>query len=168
MRSASARLARLRVPLGFVFGALAFLLAHPTRATLVAGVLVTVFGEAIRFWAAGHLEKGREITSSGPYRWTRHPLYAGSTIIGAGVAIVCNSLPVAVLIVVYLATTLPAAITTEEAWLRATFGETYEAYRAGRTIPRRFSLSRAFGRNREYRTIGGLVLGIVLLALKTT
>jgi protein-S-isoprenylcysteine O-methyltransferase Ste14 len=168
MRNAPARLARLRVPLGFLSGAFVFVLARPTRGTLLCGAAVAVFGEAVRFWAAGHLEKGREVTSSGPYRWTRHPLYAGSTIIGIGVAIVCNSLAVAALVSVYLATTLPAAIRTEEAWLRATFGETYEAYRAGRTVTRRFSLTRALGRNREYRTIGGLILGVVLLALKTT
>ncbi|MGE5361373.1 MAG: hypothetical protein ACM3NQ_20340, partial [Bacteroidales bacterium] len=69
------RLARLRVPLGFAFGVFVFLLARPTPTTLAWGLGVSAIGEAIRLWAAGHVEKGREVTSSGPYRWTRHPLY---------------------------------------------------------------------------------------------
>src|SRR5438105_9622349 len=80
-------LARSRVPLGFVFGAVVVWLAHPTFRTLAMGAAVAAAGELIRVWAAGHLEKGREVTRSGPYRLTRHPLYAGSALIGAGVAI---------------------------------------------------------------------------------
>ncbi len=64
-------LARLRVPLGFACGALALWLARPTPRSIAAGMLVAVAGEAIRFWAAGHIEKGREVTRSGPYRFVR-------------------------------------------------------------------------------------------------
>ena len=56
-----------------------------------------VVGEALRIWAAGHLEKGREVTRSGPYRWTRHPLYIGSAIIALGVVIAARSAIVALL-----------------------------------------------------------------------
>ena len=55
------------------------------------GGVVTLVGEACRIWAAGHLEKGLEVTRSGPYRLTRHPLYIGSAIIAAGVAIAAAS-----------------------------------------------------------------------------
>jgi protein-S-isoprenylcysteine O-methyltransferase Ste14 len=71
------RLARLRVPLGFLCGALAFWLARPTLASIAAGMAIAVAGEALRIWAAGHIEKGREVTRSGPYRLVRHPLYLG-------------------------------------------------------------------------------------------
>lgn len=168
MGEVARRLARLRVPLGFAFALFVFWLAHPTRASLAWGVAIALVGEGIRFWAAGHVEKGREVTSSGPYRFTRHPLYAGSTIIGIGLAVVCNNAVVAALIVLYLATTLTAAVRTEEAWLRATFGAEYDEYCAGHTVHRRFSLARAMRRNREYRTLAGLVLGVALLALKLT
>ncbi len=160
------RLARLRVPLGFAFALFVFLLARPTPASMAWGLGVALVGEAIRLWAAGHVEKGREVTSSGPYQWTRHPLYVGSTVMGVGLAIVCNSAIVAALILTYLAVTLTAAVRTEEAWLRATFGSQYNAYCAGQTVRRRFSLSRAMRRNREYRTLGGLLLAALLLALK--
>src|SRR4051812_41051856 len=85
-------LARSRVPLGFVFGALVILLARPTARSLMTGGAIALVGEATRIWAAGHLEKGREVTRSGPYRLTRHPLYIGSAIMAAGVAIAAAQL----------------------------------------------------------------------------
>jgi len=160
-------LARIRVPLGFLFAVVVFLLAQPTRQTLVAGTLVALAGEALRVWAAGHLEKGREVTSSGPYRWMRHPLYAGTTLMGGGLAIVCANGIVAAIVAIYLATTLTAAVRTEEAFLRGKFGGDYDAYCRGRTVARQFSPSRAV-RNREHRALLGLLAGLVLLALKTS
>ena len=80
-------LARLRVPLGFVASAIVLWLAAPTRMTLVVGGSVAVVGEALRIWAAGHLNKSREVSSSGPYRYFAHPLYVGSSMMGAGVAV---------------------------------------------------------------------------------
>src|SRR6188472_1961131 len=109
------RAARWRVPLGFACAAAAFWLASPTRASWIAGLLLALPGEALRLWAAGHIEKGREITRSGPYRFTRHPLYVGSAILGAGFAIAAWNLPVAALAAVYLIVTLTIAIRTEEA-----------------------------------------------------
>ena len=92
------RLARWRVPLGYALGGVALWLAEPTRQSLAIGAAVGAAGEALRIWAAGHLEKGREVTNTGPYAITRHPLYAGSTIMGAGLAIAANSVAVAVLV----------------------------------------------------------------------
>jgi protein-S-isoprenylcysteine O-methyltransferase Ste14 len=156
------------VPLGFLFGGLALWLATPTRRSLAAGASVAIAGELIRIWAAGHLEKGREVTVSGPYRFTRHPLYLGSSAIGAGLAIAASSPAVAILIVVYLAVTLTAAIRTEEAHLTDKFGAAYPRYRDGRApeVGRRFSLARAWG-NREYRAVIGLALALALLLVKT-
>ena len=51
---------------------------HIWIAALMLGAAIAILGEAIRLWAAGHLEQSKEITSSGPYRYTRHPLYLGS------------------------------------------------------------------------------------------
>src|SRR5687768_13636173 len=67
-------LARRRVSLGFVAAIIALVLAQPTWASWRLGLLVALAGEAVRVWAAGHLEKSREVTRSGPYRWMRHPL----------------------------------------------------------------------------------------------
>jgi protein-S-isoprenylcysteine O-methyltransferase Ste14 len=157
------RLARLRVPLGFLFGAAALWFARPTPRSLAWGGSIAVIGEALRIWAAGHLEKGREVTSSGPYRFVRHPLYAGSILMGAGLAVASASLPVAILVVVYLVTLITAAVRTEEAFLRARFGDAYDRYAAGQVGSRRFSLTRAM-RNREYRAVIGLTMVLAWLA----
>src|SRR6476619_6690809 len=84
MGNVARRLARWRVPAGYVLGIVAFWYMDPTAASLAIGGAVAAIGEGLRIWAAGHLEKGREVTTSGPYALTRHPLYVGSTIIGLG------------------------------------------------------------------------------------
>ena len=109
--------------LGFVCGGLVLWLAQPTGRTLAAGVPVAILGEGLRIWASGHLNKSREVTSSGPYRWLAHPLYVGSSVMGVGLAIASCSLVVAGLIAVYMTATLTAAIKSEEAFLRQTFGD---------------------------------------------
>lgn len=161
-------LARRRVPLGFACAAVALWLARPTPRSLAIGSAIAAAGELLRIWAAGHLEKGREVTASGPYRFTRHPLYVGSSVIGAGFAIASASAIVAALTATYLVATLSAAMSTEEKHLTAKFGDAYPEYRDGRTTAaaRRFSFTRAM-RNREYRAIGGLVAALALLAWKT-
>jgi protein-S-isoprenylcysteine O-methyltransferase Ste14 len=155
------------VPLGFACGAITLVLARPTTASLAAGGCVAALGEALRFWAAGHLEKGSEVTKSGPYRWSAHPLYLGSAVIGLGVAIASASAVGFALAAGYLLVTLTAAIRTEEAALTEKFGDEYIAYQQGRSVDasRRFSFARA-ARNREPRAVAGLAVGMVLLALR--
>jgi protein-S-isoprenylcysteine O-methyltransferase Ste14 len=158
------RLARVRVPLGFLAAAVALWWAQPTSASLLLGLAVALVGEALRIWAAGHIEKGREITTSGPYRFVRHPLYLGSAIIGVGFAAASRSWVVTGIVLVYLALTYVAAIRTEEATLDARFDGKYTAYREGRleAAGRRFQLARARA-NREYRAVIGLTVGALIL-----
>jgi hypothetical protein len=163
------RLARWRVPLGFAFGALVFVLARPTPATLAVGAPIALAGEALRIWAAGHLNKAREVTTSGPYRWAAHPLYVGSSVIGLGVAVACGRAIVLLLVAGYLGATIAVAIASEEAILRGKFGDRYDAYRRGAVdrveTTRRFSLRQARA-NREYRAVAGLVAAILVLVAK--
>jgi hypothetical protein len=163
-------LARRRVALGFMVGAVALWLAQPTRGTLAIGTAIAVGGECLRVWAAGHLNKARDVTASGPYRWLAHPLYVGSSLMGVGLAVIADHFVVTALIVFYLVVTLSAAVTSEEAFLRRTFGERYARYRRGDRSDedkRRFSFARAFA-NREHRAIVGLAVAILLLVLKAT
>jgi protein-S-isoprenylcysteine O-methyltransferase Ste14 len=159
-------LARVRVPLGFVLSAVVLVLARPTPQGMFVGAIVATLGEAIRVWASGHLEKSREVTRSGPYRFTRHPLYLGSSIMGAGLAIASQSEVVALIILAYIVLTIGAAIRREEAFLRRTFGTAYDEYASGRVdVHRRFSLERAM-RNREYRAVLGLSIAFLLLFVR--
>ena len=167
-------LARRRVPLGFLAGALVLWLSQPTPSTLVAGTAVAMVGELLRIWAAGHLNKAREVTTSGPYRWFAHPLYVGSSIMGVGLALVADRVAVTAIIGLYLVMTLMAAVRSEEAFLRHAFGERYDRYRRGVDAvrgddaeERRFHVARVIA-NREHRALVGLGIAILLLALKAT
>ena len=142
------------------------ILARPTWSTWRIGFAIALVGEAIRVWAAGHLEKSREVTRSGPYRWTSHPLYLGSSIIALGVIVAARSLVVGVVVASYMAVTIGSAIAIEERFLRGKFGATYDDYKRGAaSVERAFPLERATG-NRKYRAIAGMVLGFGVLALK--
>jgi protein-S-isoprenylcysteine O-methyltransferase Ste14 len=164
--SLTATLARFRVFLGFLFGALVLWLSTPTWGSVWMGTVVASVGEAIRIWAAGHLHKSREVTASGPYRWVSHPLYLGSAVMGGGLAIASGSTLVALLIGVYLAGALTVAAKREEAFLRQAFGDRYDRYRRGSVdVSRRFSWAQVSA-NHEHRAVIGFLCAVGLLALK--
>jgi protein-S-isoprenylcysteine O-methyltransferase Ste14 len=163
-----ARLARWRVPLGFAAGAIAFWLARPDATSILMGSAIAMPGELLRIWAAGHLTRWREVTRSGPYQFLRHPLYAGSTLMGIGFAVAAARWTVAILVAVYLIVTYTAAIRFEARELGEQFGADYADYREGRATPasRRFSFRRAV-QNREYRSAAGLAIAFGLLWLES-
>ena len=164
----AARFARWRVPLGFACGVAVLFLASPTPRSMAAGGVIALVGEMLRIWSAGHLDKGREVTQSGPYRFTRHPLYLGSAIIALGVAVASGRLSVTLIIGVYMAIVVGSAVRHEEENMRQQFGRAYEAYlelpvTAG---DRPFSFHRAMKVNKEYKAVLGLVAAALILALK--
>jgi protein-S-isoprenylcysteine O-methyltransferase Ste14 len=164
----STRLARWRVPLGFFCAGAVLYLARPTARSLAIGGAVAVAGELVRVWAAGHLDKGREVTQSGPYRFTRHPLYVGSAIVAFGAALAAAHPAAAAIIAAYMATTLLAAIRHEEANMRDAFGDKYDAYVQSRRTPveRAFDFDRAMRINKEYKAVAGLAAVAVILTIK--
>jgi uncharacterized membrane protein len=164
------RLARMRVPLGFFCAGAVLYLARPSLMSLVIGGAVAVAGEGIRVWAAGHLDKGREVTQSGPYRWMRHPLYVGSAIVALGAALAAANVGAALIVAAYMALTIGAAISHEEGNMRLRFGEQYDAYLRSSVAERGrpFSLHRALSINKEYKAIVGVALIALILALKVT
>jgi len=78
---------RWRVPLGFLCGALFLWFARPSWRTLVLGGSVALIGLALRAWSAGHIRKNASLATSGPYSYTRNPLYLGSFLLGVGFTI---------------------------------------------------------------------------------
>ena len=79
--------ARLRVPSGFLLLAAFLWFAAPSPESITTGVPVAVLGLCLRGWAAGHLEKNERVVSSGPYRFLRNPLYAGTLIAALGLTL---------------------------------------------------------------------------------
>lgn len=161
------RIARLRVSLGFLAAAAAFTFARPTWFGMGTGALIAFAGEAARVWAAGHLEKGREVTTSGPYRVTRHPLYAGSITVGLGFAVAGSTVAVAAVILGYLVVMVPVAIRLEEATLRASFPTEHTRYVRGDAprSDRRFSLRRARC-NGEHLAVLGVLGSLAIFGVK--
>jgi protein-S-isoprenylcysteine O-methyltransferase Ste14 len=124
---------RIRVPLGFVFAVFYFWLARPTWRSMVLGAIVVVPGLLIRALASGHVRKNEALATSGPYAYTRNPLYLGSLVMGVGFCVAARSWWVgAALVVMFFAIYLPV-IRNEEAFLRRTFPE-FEEY--ARRVPR--------------------------------
>src|SRR4249920_2187229 len=82
---------RIRVPLSFAFAIAYVWLAHPTRTSLLAGGSLLVPGLLLRGLASGHVQKDKQLTTSGPYAYTRNPLYLGSMIMAAGFAVAARS-----------------------------------------------------------------------------
>ena len=126
---------RIRVPLGFVFAVLYFWLARPTWRFIALGAILIVPGLLIRALASGHVRKNEALATSGPYAYTRNPLYLGSLLMGVGFAVAARSWWVGVaLVVMFFAIYLPV-IRDEEAFLRQKFPE-FEEY--ARRVPRMF------------------------------
>jgi hypothetical protein len=75
---------KIRVPVGRL-GIITLLFMHPNAKSLAVGGAVAGFGALLRIWAAGHIDKGKALATSGPYAMTRNPLYLGSLIMGLGV-----------------------------------------------------------------------------------
>ena len=126
---------RIRVPLGFAFAVLYFWLARPNLRWLALGLLLIVPGLLIRALASGHVRKNEALAMSGPYAYTRNPLYLGSLLMGIGFAVAARSWWVGVaLVVMFFAIYLPV-IRGEEKFLRERFPE-FDEY--ARRVPRMF------------------------------
>lgn len=124
---------RVRVPLGFLFAAFFLWLAHPTWVSLTWSLFLTVPGVWLRGYASGYVKKNAELATTGPYAYTRNPLYLGSMLIAFGFAGASTRPGLAVaLAVLFLAVYLPT-IRSEEAFLRGRF-TAFEAY--AKAVPR--------------------------------
>jgi protein-S-isoprenylcysteine O-methyltransferase Ste14 len=167
---------RIRVPLGFLFAVLYFWLARPSWRSLLLGAIVVVQGLLIRALASGHVRKNEALATSGPYAYTRNPLYLGSLVMGLGFCIAARSWWVGVaLLVMFFAIYIPV-IRDEEAFLRRTFPE-FEEYvrRVPRLLPRLTSHSsdekeapvgfslELYLKHREYNALVGAVAMLAAL-----
>jgi protein-S-isoprenylcysteine O-methyltransferase Ste14 len=166
---------RIRVPLGFAFAALYIWRARPMWISLAAGGLIALLGVAIRAVASGHISKNSELTTSGPYAYTRNPLYLGSMVMALGFAVAALSwLIVVALVLLFVAIYIPV-IFAEESFLRSRFPE-FDGYarQVPRLLPRLrppattagvFSRQR-YLQHREYNALIGTAVMIAALVAK--
>ena len=166
---------RVRVPLGFIFAIVFVLLAHPTRTSLIAGALVMLPGLALRGLASGHVQKDKQLTTSGPYAYTRNPLYLGSLMLAAGFAIAARSWWIVAVMLLMFAVIYVPVIAGEERYLRQTFPD-YDDY--ARYVPRILPRLTPYGsqpsayssarywKHREYEASIGCAVVLAILVVK--
>lgn len=178
-------LLRWRISLGFIATLVYLAVARPASAAVLglAAVLVLA-GCALRAWAAGHLDKGRQVTTGGPYAYIRNPLYVGSFVIGLGFCTVLwrTPLPVSsgILWSIFLfafGVVYARKVRSEERELDLVFPDTYRAYfrnvppffpwkgRAGSPDGPAFSWT-LYLRNREYQCLLGSLALFAVLGLR--
>ena len=180
MRRGGTWIQRWRVPLGFLCGAAFLFFAKPTPKALLIGGSISILGLALRAWAAGHIRKNAQLTTSGPYAFTRNPLYLGSFLLGLGFTIASGRLLLGLLFAaLFLGIYLPV-MRVEASTMGELFGKEFEHYRQSvplffpRITPFRQNVSAAnkfdgtlYLRYREYRAALGLVIAWGLLLIKS-
>jgi protein-S-isoprenylcysteine O-methyltransferase Ste14 len=169
---------RIRVPLGFVFAGVFLWLAQPTWKTMLLSLLLVAPGVWLRAYAAGYVRKNAELTRTGPYAYTRNPLYLGSMMIAFGFAVAAASWVILIVLAVLFAAIYIPTIQGEENYLREHFAGFDEyAAKVPRLLPRltaaefpanenasggRFSAGQ-WRHHREYNALMGA--GAIYLAL---
>jgi protein-S-isoprenylcysteine O-methyltransferase Ste14 len=164
--------ARLRVTSGFIMVAVFVWQSRPSALSLALGLPIALLGLAARAWAAGCLYKDHELAIVGPYAYTRNPLYLGTLVVAAGLAIAARSIWLGLLFAVVFAFVYLPAIELEQQHLGDLFPE-YPAYaaRVPMIIPRLArskQTSQAFRwaqykKNREYQAALGFAAGAAWL-----
>lgn len=160
------------MPLGYVVGILVLALARPSGRSVAAGALLALFGEAVRIWASGHIEKTQRLATGGPYAHSRNPLYLGSLLLALGVSVAGANPWVVGAVSIYFVSFYPPVMREEGRFLREKFPEEYASWEAAVPLflprftpggPRttRFAWSRVT-RNREWRTAVALPLVVAI------
>jgi protein-S-isoprenylcysteine O-methyltransferase Ste14 len=83
---------KIRRILIFGLALLLVIFAKPDLPGMIVGIILVLFGEGIRIWAAGHLQKNEVLTVSGPYAYVKNPLYIGSILITTGFCILAGNI----------------------------------------------------------------------------
>jgi protein-S-isoprenylcysteine O-methyltransferase Ste14 len=167
------RVAKLRVPGGFLLVAAFLWLSAPSATSLAAGLPVSILGLLLRAWAAGHLEKNTTLADGGPYAYVRNPLYIGTLATASGLVIASRRWELGLLFAaVFLLIYLPV-VELEEQHLRKLFPN-YDDYaqRVPKLFPRfsgtsskRFRWS-VYLKNQEYQALVGFLAGTTVLIWK--
>jgi hypothetical protein len=165
--------------LGYPLAIVVLILARPTPRSIFYGALAGIVGLLVRAMAAGHLHKQAVLTITGPYAYTRNPLYFGSAILTMGAAVATHSWISAILLLGYFALFYSIVMRREEQELRFHHGTSFDEY--ARSVPLfvpRLTAANLAGsregvfsfaqykKNREYRAaVGFLLLLLALLAI---
>jgi protein-S-isoprenylcysteine O-methyltransferase Ste14 len=154
-------------------------LARPQPETMVAGAMLAAAGAVVRAWASGTIRKNVVLTTTGPYAYTRNPLYVGSFLVGLGVTIASGSPWLVGLFLGFFVIIYGKTMRLEAEGLEARFGDRFREYAAAVPlfVPRlrpyrsmdaaqtQFMVRRYFT-HREWELLLGLALGFLALVVK--
>jgi len=156
------------------------ILARPTPRALLIGAVISILGLGIRAWAAGHIRKNAELAISGPYAFTRNPLYLGSFILGLGFTMASGRWELAVLFAALFLGIYFPVMRVEASTMADLFGDRFQKYKQAvplffpRLTPFRQADSKSipfdgslYMRYREYRAAIGLAVAWGLLLAKS-
>jgi protein-S-isoprenylcysteine O-methyltransferase Ste14 len=169
-------LQRLRVPLGFLFAIIFLIFAKPSLVSIAVGAGIAFVGLAIRAWASGHIRKARELAVSGPYAYTRNPLYFGTFFLGLGFTVAAGVWWLAILFAAMFIGIYVPVMRVEAEDIRRIFGEDFDEYKQNVPVfvPRftpwkktgaKFDF-RLYLQYREYRAGIGAIAALGILAAK--
>lgn len=120
---------KVRLRVGFLFGIAYLVFARPTTGSLLLGLPVAFAGLLVRAWAAGHIVKNEQLTTTGPYAHTRNPLYLGSFLLAAGFALAAHWSLLLVVVALFVFIYGPT-IEKERSEIRARFPQAYAEFEA--------------------------------------
>jgi protein-S-isoprenylcysteine O-methyltransferase Ste14 len=166
---------RIRVPMGFLFAAFYLWRARPSAVSLAWSLLLVVPGLLLRAYASGYVKKNAELAVTGPYAYTRNPLYLGSIVMAFGFAAASRSVSITIALALLFVLIYAPTIFSEEQYLRSAFPE-FASY--AKQVPRllpRFTPARIQGsgsfssalyrKHHEYNSIlGACAVYAVLVA----
>src|SRR5437016_8381788 len=121
---------RWRVRLGYPLAIAVLYLSRPTPRSIFLGAMVGLIGLWLRAYAAGYLHKQKVLTVTGPYAYTRNPLYLGSAVLALGAGVATDSLISAGILLAYFAVVYSVVMRREEGELLAQHGEAFHKYAA--------------------------------------
>jgi protein-S-isoprenylcysteine O-methyltransferase Ste14 len=169
-------LQRIRIPLGFLFAIVFIVFARPSGLSLIIGGVIAIVGVAIRAWSSGYIRKASVLAVTGPYAFTRNPLYVGSFIMGLGFTIAAGVWWLAIIFAaLFIGIYLPV-MRVEVADMHNIFGSDFDEYEQNvpMFIPRLTPWKKIdadfdfqlYLQYREYRAAIGVVLAMAVLAAK--
>ena len=100
----------------------------PGESRVIAGFVLAGVGQAWRIYAAGVIQKNKELATTGAYSLIRHPLYLGNFLIVVGFTLACGNWIVAALVAFFFLFYYPAAIRYEDHKLEGIFGEDWRSW----------------------------------------
>ena len=167
---------KIRVTAGYIFTVIFLVFCRPTTEMMIVGFAVAVIGLLIRAWACGHLRKGPALDVSGPYGYTRNPLYLGSLLITVGFGVASGVWWLALIAVIFFASIYWPVINVETIELAEVIGDEYREYASNVPVflprtsrwkksARRFDFQ-LYLKNREYNAAIGVLAAAVFLVIK--